>query len=70
MSESELHYISGEPKSKLEKIKPFLELNVDPLKIDKVLFYPTVIQMGYQKFTWIKNQISNRCSSNKVLSKK
>lgn len=70
MSESELSYIAGEPKQRLEKMKPFLDLNVEPFKIDKVLCYPAVIQMGYQTFTLIKNQISNKCNSNKLLIKK
>ena len=69
MSGSELCYISGKSKLQLEQIKPFLELNVEPLKIDKILCYPTVIQLGYQKVRFIKNQISNQYNSNKVLTK-
>lgn len=70
MSESELSYIAGEPKQRLEKMKPFLDLNVEPSKIDKVLCYPAIIQMGYRHFTLIKNQISNPYNPNKVLMKK
>ncbi len=69
MSESELSYIAGESKQRLEKMKPFLDLNVEPSKIDKVLCYPAVIQMGYQTFTLIKNQITTQYNSNKVLVK-
>lgn len=67
MSESELHYISGKSKEQLEKIKSFYKVEVEPSKIDRLLCYPTVIQIGYQKIKLIKNQISSRHDSNKVL---
>ena len=54
-------------KEQLEKIKSFYKVEVEPSKIDRLLCYPTVIQIGYQKIKLIKNQLLSRHNSNKVL---
>lgn len=72
MSEEELEYISNHQKNKLIEIKQLMDLGVSTVQIKKVLYYPHIIKLGYQKAVLIKNLICEKGISEreKVLSKK
>ena len=74
MNIEELNLISNDNYSKEEliEIKQFMDLKVPTPKIEKLICYPTIIRLGYQKITFIKNKLCDKEKSEQevVLSKK
>ena len=72
MSDDELSYISRYEKEDLIKIKQLMDLKIPISKIDKLLCYPDIIRLGYQKVVIIKNTFSSKENNeqDRVLSKR
>lgn len=63
MADEELIYISKYQKEDLIKIKQLIDLNVPICKISRLLCYPDIVRLGYQKVVLIKNLFSNKENS-------